>query len=102
MWFRFSINEATGDVTIAQPLDFEVRSIYQLDVTATDSGGLSVVVRYVITVQDFNDQAPVFSADQYSAFVDEGTNVLNPSITVQVGSFPSMLFRRLTPILSLL
>ena len=80
----FNINPSTGNVTVARPLDFETRAIYELDVTAQDNGGLSTTVRFVITVLDFNDQGPVFTADQYSAFVDEGTNVLNPAIVVSV------------------
>ena len=74
----FAIDKATGNITLAGPLDRETRSTYTLSVVAKDTGvpprfGFCTVQ---VTVRDINDNKPRFQFQQYSATVTEcGTGV---------------------------
>ncbi|XP_036280321.1 protocadherin beta-4 [Pipistrellus kuhlii] len=54
----FSINEVTGEIRLTKKLDFEQIKSYQVDIEATDGGGLSGKGTVVIEVVDVNDNAP--------------------------------------------
>lgn len=78
----FSVDRASGALSIARPLDYERRREYALTVQAIDGGSppLSDLAAINITVSDGNDNAPVFSQAAYVARVREdaaiGTRVL--------------------------
>ena len=83
----FSINPQTGAILTTKLLDREAVSSYLLTVTARDGGvpSLSDTTDVEITVQDVNDNAPVFSSNTYSGLVLEdallGTSVLQVQAT---------------------
>lgn len=56
----FTIDEMTGDISIAQSLDREVQPVYTLLVLAND-GLFSDRATVVITVTDVNDNRPIFN-----------------------------------------
>ncbi|XP_043924987.1 putative protocadherin beta-18 isoform X9 [Protopterus annectens] len=54
----FKLNNKTGEITVAEPLDFEDRNIYQMEVQVKDGGGLIAYSKVVIEIVDVNDNAP--------------------------------------------
>ncbi|KAG7266045.1 hypothetical protein CRUP_013774 [Coryphaenoides rupestris] len=70
----FYINE-NGEVILNGEIDFEKSKIYEIDIEARDSGGLSdsSTARIEITVLDANDNAPTFSQAVYTASLVENS-----------------------------
>ena len=62
----FNIVANTGVLTFLSPPDHEVKERYDVDVTVTDNGGLSVVQALVINVVDVNE-SPTPQADTLEA-----------------------------------
>ncbi|OWK53006.1 Protocadherin-16 [Lonchura striata] len=71
-----------GALVLVESLDFEAIPVYNLTVAASDRGlpQRSATVPVLITVQDINDNPPVFSRAEYRAVVSEaalpGTELL--------------------------
>ena len=78
----FSIDMETGWITLLSTLDRESRSEYNLTIMVMDSDvdtkmngesvRLSSTTTVIITVTDYNDNAPQFSKDEFSTAVNEG------------------------------
>ncbi|XP_076376857.1 FAT atypical cadherin kugelei isoform X4 [Megalopta genalis] len=70
---QFAIEQKTGQIIVAAPLDREEVSNYVLEVHARDSGipMLSSFVMVNIEVLDANDNPPMFSLSNYTAVVQE-------------------------------
>lgn len=80
---RFNVDPSTGLVTLAQTLDYEQTTAYQLLFRAQDNGNPSreAAVSLTITVLDYNDFGPIFNPPSYQTSVNEGeTNILIPVI----------------------
>nr|XP_022319465.1 cadherin-23-like isoform X3 [Crassostrea virginica] len=80
---KFTVNPTTGQITLAQPLDYEDTPAYQLLFRAQDRGTPSreASASLTVTVLDYNDFGPVFNPDSYQTSVNEGeTNILIPVI----------------------
>ncbi|KAJ8000877.1 hypothetical protein DPEC_G00184960 [Dallia pectoralis] len=80
---HFSVEERTGVIALAKPLDREAQAVYELKARATDRGSprrLSSLCRVTVSVLDINDNPPVFERREYTAAVAEdvavGTQVL--------------------------
>lgn len=79
---HFKMESDSGIVTLAKPLDRELRAMYNLTVQAVDQGSpqLSSVTTLIVNVQDINDNPPEFSNKYYFATVPEidavGTEVV--------------------------
>lgn len=58
----FRIDAKTGVLYLEKPLDYEMQRSYQLNITASDQGSPSLVssIAFLITVEDANDNAPIF------------------------------------------
>ncbi|RMB96900.1 hypothetical protein DUI87_26970 [Hirundo rustica rustica] len=54
----FKINPETGQIRLKKPLDYEEKKTYEIDVQATDGGGLSTHCKVEVQVKDMNDNAP--------------------------------------------
>ncbi|XP_022522918.2 protocadherin-23 [Astyanax mexicanus] len=69
----FSINPSTGDITVRDPalLDFEVERRIHL-VLLVENGRQSAYARASVSLQDLNDNAPVFKQSLYRTAVWEG------------------------------
>lgn len=88
----------SGIVTLAKPLDRELRAMYNLTVQAVDQGTpiMSSVVSLIVNVQDINDNPPEFASKYYFAVVPEidavGTEVARvlatSKDTVRIAYFP--------------
>ena len=72
---KFEIGRKTGLVTLIGTLDREVTDIYQMVVAAFDSGSpfKSGTATVTITVEDSNDNEPIFSQSLYNSVVDENS-----------------------------
>ncbi|XP_062986130.1 protocadherin beta-3-like isoform X1 [Elgaria multicarinata webbii] len=54
----FKLNRHTGELTLAQNIDYEENSQYELNIRATDGGGLSAYCKVIVEVEDENDNVP--------------------------------------------
>ncbi|XP_005008444.2 protocadherin beta-4 [Cavia porcellus] len=67
----FSINKATGEIRLQKKLDFEKIKSYDVEIEATDGGGLSGKGTVVIEVVDVNDNAPELSITSLTSSIPE-------------------------------
>uniref|UniRef100_A0A8C5U1D8 Cadherin domain-containing protein n=1 Tax=Malurus cyaneus samueli TaxID=2593467 RepID=A0A8C5U1D8_9PASS len=54
----FKINAETGQIRLKKPLDYEETKTYEIDIQASDGGGLSAHCKVEVQVKDVNDNAP--------------------------------------------
>uniref|UniRef100_A0A8C8VGH6 Cadherin domain-containing protein n=1 Tax=Pelusios castaneus TaxID=367368 RepID=A0A8C8VGH6_9SAUR len=54
----FSINPVTGEIRLSGAIDFEMIETYELNIQATDGGGLSAHCEVLVVLLDVNDNAP--------------------------------------------
>ena len=81
---QFTINGATGTVTLVSSLDYEASTEHTIMVTASNPDGLTSIVHNItIRVIDENDNSPIFTMDLYRVSVEEHSNIGTPVITVQ-------------------
>ncbi|XP_026095460.1 putative protocadherin beta-18 isoform X1 [Carassius auratus] len=62
----FNIDLTNGDITVTGPLDFEKSKKYELNVVATDNGGLTDTAKVMVEITDVNDNAPVINVISFS------------------------------------
>ncbi|XP_043113931.1 protocadherin gamma-C3-like [Puntigrus tetrazona] len=69
----FSLDELTGDIRVKGDVDFEDRSIYKLDVQASDNGQppMKTDCRVVVKIFDTNDNKPEIEVTSLSKMVPE-------------------------------
>ena len=74
---HFKIDESSGIVTLAKPLDRETKGVYNLTVRAMDTGRprMSSNTYLLIVVLDVNDNPPEFSVKYYFSTVTESLPV---------------------------
>ncbi|XP_012943596.1 protocadherin Fat 4 [Aplysia californica] len=74
---HFAIDGASGAITVASTdLDRETSDTYVARVKVTDAGtplSRTAYTDVTITIDDLNDNAPVFSSNSYTGSVDEGS-----------------------------
>ena len=80
---KFSI-DSNGQITLQSTLDRETNDYYSLVVTASDHGSPQMTSINVInvTVNDVNDQMPVFEATFYSIEIPENESISTTLISV--------------------
>ncbi|NWS63664.1 PCDB1 protein, partial [Chunga burmeisteri] len=54
----FKVNPETGQIQLKKPVDYEERKTYEIDIQATDGGGLSTHCKVEVQVEDVNDNTP--------------------------------------------
>ncbi|XP_060630168.2 protocadherin beta-16-like isoform X1 [Anolis sagrei] len=54
----FRLNKNTGELTLGGPVDYEEHTVYEMNMRATDGGGLSAYCKVIVEVEDENDNAP--------------------------------------------
>ncbi|XP_012939064.1 protocadherin Fat 4 [Aplysia californica] len=69
----FTINQTSGDIYLALPLDRETQSSYSLGIDVANTNGKSDSTTLKITVTDVNDNDPVFGRGNYVFEVPHGT-----------------------------
>ncbi|PAA50827.1 hypothetical protein BOX15_Mlig014351g1 [Macrostomum lignano] len=80
---KLSINATTGQLNLAKPLNYDIEKEFSVTVIATDGGGLSSAAVVYINVQDYNDKAPYFSQDRYTATINEQSTILIPPLVLK-------------------
>ncbi|XP_077166922.1 protocadherin beta-16-like isoform X9 [Paroedura picta] len=54
----FKLNQQTGELAVAENIDYEMNQNYAINIKATDGGGLSAYCKVIVEVEDRNDNAP--------------------------------------------
>ncbi|XP_062852546.1 protocadherin gamma-A2-like [Trichomycterus rosablanca] len=67
----FNIDSVTGEITVNGDIDFEKSKHIQINVEATDIGGLTDSSKVVIDITDVNDNAPVINLISFSNTIPE-------------------------------
>lgn len=80
----FAIDSTTGELTVAEPLDFHTVSTYSLTVQATDNVGLTTDLAVTVNVTDVN-RAPNYDETQLS-YVNIGENAVAGTV---IGTYPA-------------
>ncbi|XP_066994105.2 protocadherin-like wing polarity protein stan [Anabrus simplex] len=82
--FPFTVDEHSGTIFTTRELDREEQSRFQFQVIARDGGSpsKSATANVVITVQDVNDNDPVFEPKIYEAVVSEDDSIGTPVASV--------------------
>jgi hypothetical protein len=85
---KFRVNASSGQIFINAPLDREHTAHFTLKVQAADSPSNPAqqrrsLTQVDITVEDNNDNKPVFSKKSYYAWVRETAKIGSDVITVQ-------------------
>nr|XP_056718896.1 protocadherin beta-16-like [Euleptes europaea]XP_056722692.1 protocadherin beta-16-like [Euleptes europaea] len=57
----FHLNENTGEITVLGLFDYEKETSYDINIKATDGGGLSGHCKVLVEIEDENDNAPEIS-----------------------------------------
>ncbi|XP_067298573.1 cadherin EGF LAG seven-pass G-type receptor 2 [Pseudorasbora parva] len=80
----FNVDQETGVITLAAPLDRETQDEYHLVITAQDQGrpSRSTTTTLDISVTDINDNPPIFSKQQYENTVSEHAEVGTPVVDI--------------------
>ncbi|XP_037610814.1 protocadherin-15-like isoform X3 [Sebastes umbrosus] len=107
----FALNETTGVISTAKPLDYEATSTYVLKVEADSmrvvSSNLRVpsktnTAKVMIDIQDENDHPPVFTRPLYIGGVAEDAKTFTSVLQIQAldkdtGNYSSMMYRLIIP-----
>ncbi|KAB0337998.1 hypothetical protein FD754_024853, partial [Muntiacus muntjak] len=78
----FEVNPKTGEIRLRKQVDFETVLSYEVDVMATDGGGLSGKCTLLLQVVDVNDNPPKVTVSALTSPIPENT----PEIVVAVFS----------------
>ncbi|KAH0618123.1 hypothetical protein JD844_017109 [Phrynosoma platyrhinos] len=54
----FRLNKNTGELSLGKPIDNEEHTVYEMNIRATDGGGLSAYCKVIVEIEDENDNAP--------------------------------------------
>lgn len=73
----FTIGSVDGVLRVVSPLDREIKSSYQLEISAKDRGDppLSSVMKLTVNILDENDNSPIFEPRQYTSSVPENVTI---------------------------
>ncbi|XP_041360351.1 cadherin-related tumor suppressor-like [Gigantopelta aegis] len=81
----FSIGKTSGVLKVGKELDFETVPIHYLNITARDMGLLfkETSVIYTISLQDVNDNPPLFMKSVFDAYIPENSETGTSFFTLQ-------------------
>lgn len=68
---HFEVHTTLGEISVAAFLPAETE--FRVNITATDTGGLSTFIVVPVYVNDINDNAPVFEKSSYEFRIAEGS-----------------------------
>ncbi|XP_045886274.1 protocadherin gamma-A2-like [Micropterus dolomieu] len=77
----FKINKENGVITIIENIDFEDSRNYQINLLASDEGGLTDSCKVIVDVQDVNDNHPAVDIMSKSTVISEDAK-LNTVVTM--------------------
>uniref|UniRef100_A0A672F7Q3 Cadherin domain-containing protein n=1 Tax=Salarias fasciatus TaxID=181472 RepID=A0A672F7Q3_SALFA len=67
----FKINEENGEISIIESIDFEKSKHFQINLLASDEGGLTDSCKLIVDVQDVNDNEPEINIMSKSNVISE-------------------------------
>ncbi|XP_033830457.2 protocadherin gamma-A11-like [Periophthalmus magnuspinnatus] len=70
----FTLNPSTGEVRVAQSIDYEKESSYEIQISAKDGLGLASFATLFIEIVDINDNAPVIFLKSLSSQIPENVS----------------------------
>ncbi|XP_070693490.1 protocadherin gamma-A4-like [Pempheris klunzingeri] len=70
----FSLNEYTGEITVAQNVDYEEETKFEMLIEGKDGYGLSSETKVVIDITDVNDNAPVIHINSLANPIPESVS----------------------------
>jgi hypothetical protein len=79
---KFGINQTTGDVWVAKPLDYEEQKVYKMQVRITDSEGLWYLIDYTVFILDVNEPPMMLTLS--------GSSVVEDKIGAVVGTLSAI------------
>ncbi|XP_075902616.1 protocadherin gamma-A5-like [Nelusetta ayraudi] len=71
----FEVNKETGDVSVIGNIDFEKSRHYEVNLRASDDGGLTDSCKLIIDVRDINDNKPEINIMSKSNVISENADV---------------------------
>ncbi|XP_075456893.1 cadherin-related family member 2 isoform X2 [Ascaphus truei] len=73
--YYFNVNQNTGEVELAFPLDFETKEILKILIKVQDLSNAPVIQNMDVIVEDCNDNAPIFHNTPYVDTIPENQPV---------------------------
>ncbi|XP_067422475.1 protocadherin beta-16-like [Emydura macquarii macquarii] len=70
----FKLNQFTGEITVLGTVDFEDTAMYEIEVQATDGGGLSAHCKVLVEIEDENDNAPEVTLTSLTSTIPEDSS----------------------------
>nr|XP_020655010.1 protocadherin beta-16-like [Pogona vitticeps] len=67
----FHLNEMTGEIRVLGEIDYEKEASYDMDIKATDDGGLSGHCKVLVEIEDVNDNVPEVSVISLTNIIAE-------------------------------
>ncbi|XP_011309154.1 protein dachsous [Fopius arisanus] len=86
------VRSDTGEICVRSPLDREVAPYLELPVIATDRGGLSTTTIVRVTVNDVNDNRPIFNPLQYNTTIRADSSAVGTILKVTAMDLDGGLF----------
>ncbi|XP_054453297.1 protocadherin beta-16-like [Anoplopoma fimbria] len=77
----FEVNDENGDVSLIGDIDFEKSRHFQINLLASDDGGLTDSCKLIVDVQDINDNKPEINIMSKSTVISEDAK-LNTVVTM--------------------
>ena len=79
---KFGINQTTGNVWVAKPLDYEEQNVYKMQARITDEEGLWYLVDYTVFILDVNEPPAMITLS--------GSSVVEDKIDAIVGTLSAV------------
>ncbi|KAM4621311.1 protocadherin beta-16-like [Polymixia lowei] len=81
----FAVNDETGEIRLIGNIDYEKARNYQINVRASDDGGLTDTCKVIVDIMDVNDNKPVINIMSKSNVISEDvkTNTVVTIINIQ-------------------
>ncbi|XP_043408870.1 protocadherin beta-16 isoform X8 [Chelonia mydas] len=70
----FKLNQFSGEITVLGIIDYEERSSYEMNIQATDGGGLSAHCKVLVQIEDMNDNAPEVTLTSLTSTIPEDSS----------------------------
>ncbi|XP_053106759.1 protocadherin beta-1-like isoform X16 [Hemicordylus capensis] len=67
----FRLNKDTGELTVVGPIDYEENNYFEMNIRATDGGGLSAYCKVIVEIEDRNDNAPEVTISSITSSLSE-------------------------------
>ncbi|XP_030223920.1 protocadherin beta-16-like [Gadus morhua] len=81
----FEVNEESGEVSLVGNIDFEIAQTFQVNLLASDEGGLTDTCKLIVDLTDMNDNTPVINIMSKSNIISENakSNTVVTMINIQ-------------------